>query len=150
MKKTKISPHRPVKTYLQSIRSKRMEIKHLNDMLEELQTSLLPSGIRYDKVNVQHSVNPDPNLDVLEKIGKYEAKIRANLAELLEDYNAAYEMIMELERPEHRQVLYLYYLRSERITWETIAQEMKYSEQRIYQLHNEAIDILEQETRKRL
>ena len=144
-----IKPSRSVKGYLQSIRSERMEVDYLLDMVEELRTSLLPSGINYDKINVQTSPDSDPMLDVLEKIEKYENKIKEHLQGLLENYNNASQLIMMLEKPEHRQVLCLYYLDKSRLKWSDVAARMNYSEQRIYQFHNEAITILERENKKR-
>lgn len=132
-----------VKAYLQSIRSARMEIDYLSDKVEELRTSLLPSGIRYDKINVQTSPDGDQMTSILCKIEDYEAKIRELLQVLLDDYNGAAEMIMTLEKSEHRQVLWIYYLDKDRPKWPEVAQRMQYSEQRIYQLHNDAITILE-------
>lgn len=139
----KIRASRSVKGYLQSIRSERMEINYLQDKIDELRTSLLPSGIRYDKINVQTSPESEPMLDVLERINECEKKIRQHLQTLLDDYQNAIDLIMQLEKSEHRQVLHLYYLNENRLKWPDVAETMGYSEQRIYQLHNEAIDILE-------
>lgn len=139
-----------VKTYLQSIRSARMEIDYLSDKVEELRTSLLPSGIRYDKINVQTSPDGDQMTDIFCKIENYEGKIKELLQVLLDDYNGAAEMIMTLEKSEHRQVLWIYYLDKDRPKWPEVARRMQYSEQRIYQLHNDAITILERAAREKL
>ena len=139
-----------VKSFLQSIRSERLEIEYLSNLVEELRTSLLPSAIRYDKVSVQTSSDPDPMTDIISKIDKYEQKIRKNLEALISRYNEATELVMSLDKTEHRQVLYLYYLSQTRLTWFNVAEKMDYSEQRIYQLHNEAIDILQRIENERL
>ena len=139
-----------VKSFLQSIRSERLEIEYLSNLVEELRTSLLPSAIRYDKISVQTSPDPDPMTDIIAKIDKYEQKIRQNLEALISRYNEATELVMSLDKTEHRQVLYLYYLSQTRLTWINVADKMDYSEQRIYQLHNEAIDILQRAENERL
>lgn len=130
------------KEYLQRIRSERLEIVQLQESIEELAYSLLPSGIRYDAIKVQTS--PDDAMSrVAAQIDKYERKIREHLAQLLDRQNTAYTYIAMLERSEHRQILTLYYLSGDRITWHQVAEKMAFSEQRIYQLHNDAVDELQ-------
>ena len=137
-----------IKSFLQSIRNTRREIEYFSDMVEELRTSLLPSAIRYDKDRVQTSPEADPMTDILEKVAVYEQKIRDHLQYLLDDYNFASELIMQLERPEYRQVLHHYYLDSSRPKWAQVAEKMGYTEQRVYQIHNDAIDELDRSWRK--
>lgn len=132
------------KEYLQKIRSERLEVEQLQDTIEELRCSLLPSGIRYDAVKVQTSPD-DPMAKVFGKVDKLERKIREGLEEMVEKMNVAYDNINRLEKSEYRQVLTLYYLNKDRPTWSAVADRMEYSEQRIYQLHNDAISELEKE-----
>lgn len=130
------------KEYLQRIRSERLEIDQFEDTIEELRYSLLPSGIRYDMVKVQTSPD-DQMLRICSKIDELERKIKDHLERLTTHYNVAMSNILLLEKPEYRQVLALYYLNRERLTWATVAERMSFSEQRIYQLHNDAIAELE-------
>lgn len=130
------------KEYLQKIRSERLEVEQLSDQVEELKYSLLPTGIQYDKVKVQTSPD-DMMLRIVVEIDTYERQIRQHLEKMIKRQNIAYKYIMMLERSEYRQVLTLYYLSAPRLTWVQVADKMSFSEQRIYQLHNEAITELE-------
>lgn len=129
------------KEYLQKIRSERLEIIQLQETIEELAYSLLPSGIRYDTVKVQTSPD-DPMSRVMAQISEYEGKIKKHLEKLVERQSTAYTYIGALEKSDHRQVLTLYYLGADRLTWHQVADKMHLSEQRVYQLHNDAIDEL--------
>lgn len=129
------------KTYLQKIRSERLEVVQLQETVDELIYSLLPSGIRYDTLKVQTS--PDDQMArVMAEVDEYERQIREHLQKLIERQNIAFAHIGALERSDFRQVLTLYYLTGERLTWHQVADKMDLSEQRIYQLHNEAIEEL--------
>jgi len=130
------------KEYLQRIRSERLEIQQFEERIEEQRYSLLPSGIRYDVDKVQTSPD-DPMMRVYAEIDKLERKIKEHLERLTTRYNIAMSNILLLDKSEYRQVLALYYLGQERLTWEMVAERMSFSEQRIYQLHNEAIAELE-------
>ncbi len=114
----------------------------LQETVDELIYSLLPSGIRYDTLKVQTS--PDDQMArVMAEVDEYERQIREHLQKLIERQNIAFAHIGALERSDFRQVLTLYYLTGERLTWHQVADKMDLSEQRIYQLHNEAIEELE-------
>ena len=130
------------KEYLQRIRSERLEIVQLQETVDELIYSLLPSGIRYDTLKVQTSPD-DPMVRVMAEVDEYERKIRQHLSKLVDRQNVAFANIGALEKSDHRLVLTLYYLTGERLTWHQVADKMNLSEQRIYQLHNEAIEELE-------
>lgn len=130
------------KEYLQTIRSERLEIIQLQETIDELTYSLLPSGIRYDSVKVQTS--PDDSMArIVARISEYEARIKNHLGELVEKQNVSFSNISQLDNSEYRLVLTLYYLNGDRLTWHQVADRMAYSERRIYQLHNEAIEELE-------
>ncbi|MBQ1294661.1 MAG: hypothetical protein IIY21_11520 [Clostridiales bacterium] len=130
------------KEYLQRIRSERLEIQQFEERIEEQRYSLLPSGIRYDVDKVQTSPD-DPMMRVYAEIDKLERKIKEHLERLTTRYNIAMSNILLLDKSEHRQVLALYYLGQERLTWAMVAEKMAYSEQHIYELHNDAIAELE-------
>jgi len=132
-----------IKAFLKSIRIEWKEVAHLSEIIEELRTSMLPSAVRYDKEHVQTSVDPDPDFDAMERIFKYEKIMRKLKMNLLEKYERAAEMIMQLEKSEHRQLIYLYYLHAKRLRWTEVAEKMNLTERRVYQLHDEAIHILE-------
>ena len=69
------------KEYLQRIRSERLEIVQLQETVDELIYSLLPSGIRYDTLKVQTSPD-DPMVRVMSEVDEYERKIRQHLSKL--------------------------------------------------------------------
>ena len=130
------------KEYLQRIRSERLEVVQLQETVDELIYSLLPSGIRYDTLKVQTS--PDDQMArVMAEVDEYERKIREHLSKLVDRQNVAFAYVSALEKSDYRQVLTLYYLTGERLTWHQVADKMDLSEQRNYQLHNEAIEELE-------
>lgn len=130
------------KEYLQRIRSERLEVVQLQETVDELIYSLLPSGIRYDTLKVQTS--PDDQMArVMAEVDEYERRIREHLSKLVDRQNVAFSYVSALEKSDYRQVLTLYYLTGERLTWHQVADKMDLSEQRIYQLHNEAIEELE-------
>ena len=133
------------KEFLQSIRMERMEVDHMSDRLEELRTSLLPSAIRYDKIDVQVSLPDDPMAETFAKIEEIETQIRDHLTGMVDKYNRAVALILQLEKSEHRQVLQAYYLDPAHPKWQQVADRLGYSEQHIFRLHNDAIEQLEKD-----
>ena len=133
------------KEFLQSIRMERMEVDHMSDMLEELRTSLLPSAIRYDKIDVQVSLPDDPMAETFAKIEEIETQIRDHLTGMMDKYNQAVALVLQLEKSEHRQVLQAYYLDPAHPKWQQVADRLGYSEQHIFRLHNDAIEQLEKD-----
>jgi DNA-directed RNA polymerase specialized sigma subunit len=133
------------KEFLQSIRMERMEVDHMSDMLEELRTSLLPSAIRYDKIDVQVSLPDDPMAETFAKIEEIETQIRDHLTGMMDKYNRAVALVLQLEKSEHRQVLQAYYLDPAHPKWQQVADRLGYSEQHIFRLHNDAIEQLEKD-----
>ena len=131
-----------VKTYLQEVRNERLEIRQLEERIEELRMSLLPSAIRYDKPQIQTSPE-DPMLKIEAEISELEDDLREKLGRLVRRYRGAVRLISRLESSIHRSVLWEYYLNSDKPTWDVVADKMGYSKERLYQLHAEAIDRLE-------
>lgn len=130
------------KECLRKIRAERLEIEQLSEQIEELKYSLLPSGIQYDKIKVQTSPD-DMMIRIAAEIDTYERQIRQHLEKMIARQNMAIKFVGALEKSEYRQVLILYYLSATRLTWPQVASMMQFSEQRIYQLHNEAMAELE-------
>lgn len=131
------------KEYLQEIRQERLEINQLQERINELKMSLLPGAIRYDKPNVQTS--PDDNmLRVEAKVDEIERKLKDKLETLCNRYDNAVRYIGLLDASNHRLVLYEYYLSADRPSWEQVGRKLGYSTDRIYQLHREAINQLNQ------
>ncbi len=130
-----------VKTYLQEIRNERLEIRQYEERITELRMSLLPGAIRYDKPNVQTSPD-DQMLKIEARIDEIESSMKAKLEALVNRYNNAVKYIGMLDSSSHRMVLYEYYLNAERPSWEQVARRLDYSVDRVYQLHREAINKL--------
>lgn len=131
------------KEFLQSIRNEQNEINHLFEFVEELRTSFLPSAIRYDKLDIQTLMPEDPMAKTYAEIDEVERSIRELLAKLMEKYNKAVTMVLALEKAEHRQVIQTYYLNSEHLNWNQVADRLGYSKQHTFRIHNEAMELLQ-------
>lgn len=142
------------KEFLQSIRNEQNEINHLFEFVEELRTSLLPSAIRYDKLDIQTSLPEDPMAETYAKIDEIKRSIGERVSKLMEKYNKAMMMVVNLEKTEHRQIIQTYYLNSEHLNWNQVADHLGYSKQHTLRLHNDAIELLQKnfkdETKMRL
>jgi DNA-directed RNA polymerase specialized sigma subunit len=103
--------------------------------------SLLPGAIRYDKPNVQTSPD-DQMLKIEARIDEIEISMKTKLEALVNRYNNAVKYIGMLDSSSHRMVLYEYYLNADRPSWEQVARRLDYSVDRVYQLHREAINKL--------
>lgn len=132
-----------VKAFLREIRYEQSELLRLNLQLEYLRKSLIPGGIRYDKVQVQTSTT-DKTSEVLAQIGDLEMMIKEDTVKLLKNEVQAQRMISSLESSEQRQVLREYYLSipDEDIglpTWDDVARIVHYSRAHVLRIHGEAL-----------
>lgn len=128
-----------VQSYLNNIREERITINALADRVEELRAAMLPSAIRYDKINVMTSPDADPMLDALEEIHALEQDIRLRLVRLIPEYNKARDAIAELPDLNQRKVLHLYYLDSRVLSMQSIAIMLGYTERNIYEIRRKAL-----------
>ena len=128
-----------VQSYLNNIREERITINALADRVEELRAAMLPSAIRYDKINVMTSPDADPMLDALEEIHALEQDIRLRLVRLIPEYNKARDAIAELPDLNQRKVLHLYYLDSRVLSMQSIAIMLGYTERNIYEIRRNAL-----------
>ena len=125
--------------FFKMVRSERADIETLQLRIKELQMSLLPSGIRYDKDKVQTSPS-DQMLEIAAKVDDLERKMQSKLAKLNADMVKAMTIVQAMPTPEYRQLLTLRYLTG-RMPWEQIAQVMGYSIDHVKgHLHKMAID----------
>lgn len=131
-----------VKEYLYQIRHERREMEELKDRIEELHSSLLPAGIRYDKVAVQTSPT-DAMSENIAIIADYEAQLAKTVAGLVVRSKAAQKWIARLEDSNERQVLMIYFLSFKQHTWEDVAAEMDYSVDSIYKIYRSGLEHLE-------
>ena len=128
-----------VQSYLNNIREERITINAFADRVEELRAAMLPSAIRYDKINVMTSPDADPMLDALEEIHALEQDIRLRLVRLIPEYNKARDAIAELPDLNQRKVLHLYYLDSRVLPMSSIAIMLGYTERNIYEIRRKAL-----------
>lgn len=108
------------------IRSERQDIETLQIRIQELQLSLLPSGIRYDTDKVQTSPS-DKMLEVTAKVDALERQMNRKLKKLNDDMIKAIAIVQAMPTPEYRKLLTLRYLDKDRMSWEQIADNMGYS-----------------------
>lgn len=125
--------------FFKMVRSERADIETLQLRIKELQMSLLPSGIRYDKDKVQTSPS-DQMLEIAAKVDDLERKMQSKLAKLNADMVKAMTIVQAMPTPEYRQLLTLRYLTG-RMSWEQIAEVMGYSVDHVKgYLHKMSID----------
>lgn len=131
-----------VKKYLRSIRDEQRELWILQEKRDELYFSLLPSGIRYDKDNIQvTSENAFP--DKVIKMAELSNKIDKRIEELTIRKTDAMDMIGRLNNSNYRQVLMLYYIPDDRnkkmMSWLDVAEKLGYSEDWVWHMHGYAL-----------
>ena len=127
-----------IKSFLRACRDEQGEINILLRKREQLYSSLLPAGIRYDGDRIQ-TTPEDRMLERMPEIAELDKKISQQIRRLARRKAKAMGMINKLQDSKQRQVLTLYYLDNRRLSWREVAKEMSYSEQMIYGLHKEAL-----------
>ena len=127
-----------IKQFLYSIRDEYKEIEELKMRIEELATSLLPQGIRYDKERVQTSPE-DTTTDRMAEIGVYEGMLQKRLARLNRRRMMAQIGIDTLADSRQRQILDLYFLSDRRYTMADVAALVGYSKEQTYRLYCRAL-----------
>lgn len=127
-----------IKQFLYSIRDEYKEIEELKMRIEELNTSLLPQGIRYDKDRVQTSPM-DMATDRMAEIGDYEAMLQRKLVRLNRRRMIAQIKINALTDSRQRQILDLYFLSDRRYKMADVAALAGYSEEQTYRLYRRAL-----------
>lgn len=110
---------------LYKVRSAEQELLELRMQIDRLEWSLLPSGISYDKDNVQSSPRnqmEEKMPEIIDLISMYERRMKALLALKIEC-----EKIMEqMENPLHRVMIQKYFFDGK--TYEKIAEELNYTD----------------------
>ena len=98
---------------------------------------LLPSGMRYDKVDVQTSVE-DTMTEKMAELGDFENKRKKLVQNLQKRQAQAIEIISQIPDTKQRQVMEIYYLDVNNPTWEDVAEEMGYERRYILKVHGRA------------
>lgn len=125
------------KEFLQQIRKIEFEIKMMEREINELYTPI--SAVRFD--NIPGVPDPDATLHIVERIGVLQEQYQARVDELLKRRDECVMTIMKIKNNKAAEVLYYRYLDS--FTFGTIARLMKYSKERIFQLHREGLNELD-------
>lgn len=125
-----------------NIRYIRREIYILERKQANIRESMLPSGIRYDKDQVQTSPE-DPMLKFAERISEAEELRQKRIAKLREDSALAQRILNDMPTAKYRMLLELRYIEGGidyRYSWSEIAFEMNYVEDYVRkELYQEAI-----------
>lgn len=115
---------------------KKLEIRRLEETIEELRGCLLPGAIGYDKDSIQSSPKNQQEETII-KIIDLEAKLEnlnTERAALITEVNAAIDL---LEDPTERSVLTFYYVN--RYGPKKVADLIGYSERWMYKVKKEAV-----------
>lgn len=126
------------KSFFREIRSERREIRILTETIYAKEMDLLPSGIRYDKDQVQTSVE-DIFTDKLATLGDYEKKRKKLVTMLAKRQAQAIEIISRIPDSRQRQVMEIYYLDVNNPTWGDVASEMGYERRYVLKVHGNAL-----------
>ena len=126
------------KSFFREIRSERREIRILTETIYAKEMDLLPSGIRYDKDQVQTSVE-DIFTDKLADLGDYEKKRKKLVTKLAKRQAQAIEIISRIPDTKQRQVMEIYYLDINNPTWDDVADEMGFDRRWVLRIHGEAL-----------
>ena len=109
------------------------------ERLEWLEGTLLPMAIRYKTVDVQASEAGDRMSEVVPEIVGLQRTISEYAEKLAAHQRKAERIICQIERPEYRLLLRLYYLHDPLLTWSEVAQKMNYSEDAVKHMHGYAL-----------
>ena len=126
-----------VKHEIREIQLKRMELK-------QMERSLLPRGIRYDKDKVSAAPH-DPMEQAVRQIeaaGKLEEELEQSIRRLDNRYRTAYRMIESLEESIQRQILHMYFLSGKEYSMDQIACLLPLSRASAYREYRKALNIL--------
>ncbi len=130
-----------VYTFLTAPRSKERAIQRLQMMVAELNSCLLPPGLRYDRDVVQ--VSPDDKLSALvAKIDELEQRIVQLRKEKADAILAISRALDQLEDEREQTILLAFYVG--RLPMSEVADMINYHIQRAYQLRRSGIEHLAQ------
>ena len=127
------------KTFFRAIRLERREIRILNEKIYAREMDLLPSGIRYDKDQIQTSIE-DTMTAKMAELGDYELKRKELLRTLTTRQAQAIEIVSHIPDTKQRQVMEIYYFDTSNPTWDDVADEMGYDRRWILRIHGNALE----------
>ena len=128
-----------VKAFFRQCRREIAEYQYMKERLNWLRSSLLPEAIRYKQVDVQTSGAGDRMAEVVPEIVGLERTIAEYVELLASHQREAEKIISQIEDPEYRLLLWLYYLHDPQLTWEQVADKMHVTERTVYRMHGKAL-----------
>ena len=128
-----------IKAFFRQCRREIAEYQYMKERLDWLRSSLLPEAIRYKQVDVQTSGAGDRMAEVVPEIVGLERTIAEYVELLASHQREAEKIISQIEDPEYRLLLWLYYLHDPQLTWEQVAQRMGLDQRWVYRLHGRAL-----------
>lgn len=128
-----------VKAFFRQCRREIAEYQYMKERLDWLRSSLLPEAIRYKQVDVQTSGAGDRMAEVVPEIVGLEQTIAEYVEQLASHQREAEKIISQIEDPEYRLLLWLYYLHDPQMTWEQVADKMHVTERTVYRMHGKAL-----------
>jgi DNA-directed RNA polymerase specialized sigma subunit len=128
-----------VKAFFRQCRREIAEYQYMKERLDWLRSSLLPEAIRYKQVDVQTSGAGDRMAEVVPEIVGLEHTIAEYVEQLASHQREAEKIISQIEDPEYRLLLWLYYLHDPQMTWEQVADKMHVTERTVYRMHGKAL-----------
>ncbi len=99
-----------IEIMLQNIRKLRKEVRDLQEQIAVLEDKAMPGGLKTKDVQVQTSGKADPMADAIVLYVDEQAKLQQKIRTLSLEINIAEYCIAEIEDPEERRVMWLYYV----------------------------------------
>lgn len=131
------------KQYLYSIRDEQKEIEELKDRIFELEMSLYPKGIRYDKDKVQTS--PQDRMSETMAISvDYQKMLQDKLHNLIDRRKEAQLLIDRLQKSYERQILDIYFLSMRKVHLDDVASMIGFSRTQTYRYYKSALKHLDE------
>lgn len=135
------------KEFFRQVRKEQAEIRHLQEMIKDIEISFLPQAIRYDKDKVQQSPK-DTMMERAAIVSDYQRQLNESLYKFMNKATRAEKLIMSLESTDERDIMRLYYMETmvisdskKRInyTWEDVASEKSMDKRTVLRLHGKAL-----------
>lgn len=135
------------KDFFRQVRKEQAEIRHLQEMIKDIEASFLPQAIRYDKDRVQQTPK-DTMMERAAIVADYQKQLNESLYTFMNRSMKAEQLIMSLENTDERDVMRLYYMETMLIsdtkkrihyTWEDVASEKSMDKRWVLRLHGRAL-----------
>ena len=135
------------KDFFRQVRKEQAEIRHLQEMIKDIEATFLPQAIRYDKDRVQQTPK-DTMMERAAIVADYQKQLNESLYTFMNRSKKAEQLIMSLENTDERDVMRLYYMETmlvsdtkKRIhyTWEDVASEKSMDKRWVLRLHGRAL-----------